>query len=168
MKKGELKSILDDLVCKYQETPLSTLECFYFPGDAEDVKDYGQALMHWTEDIRKHLIQLNKETTRMLRDKERESEISKDWLLSEILTYEHRLKSIYHSVVKFEYWLKIKYKPAPLTLLNPRQDLVPSSPSLNQVIPDTGRISCPKLNDGVALTERLDKVSFKRFFNLFS
>ena len=157
-KKDELKSILDDLVCKYQETPLSILECFYFPGDAEEVENYGQALMDWTSDIRKHLIQLKAETTKMLRDKEKDSEIPKDWLLSEFLTYEQRLKHIYHSVVKFEYWLKIKYKPA-------RQDLVlsESSSSAVQVIPDhTGRIPCPKPNDGVALTERLDKVSIKR------
>jgi hypothetical protein len=113
--------------------------------------------MDWTSDIRKHLIQLKTETTKILRDKEKDSEIPKDWLLSEFLTYEQRLKNIYHSVVKFEYWLKIKYKPAAA-----RQDLVLSSPSAVQVIPDTGRISCPKPNDGdVALTERLDKVSIK-------
>ena len=171
-KKSELNSVLDDLVCKYQETPLSTLECFYFPGDAEDVTNYGQALMDWTSDIRKHLIQLKAETTRMLRDKEKESEIPKDWLLSEFLTYEQRLKNIYHSVVKFENWLKIKYKPAPLPLSNPQQDMVSSSPSAVQVIADTGRISRPKPNDGVTLTERLDKVSFMhqriQYFNLLS
>ena len=117
--------------------------------------------MDWTSDIRKHLIQLKAETARMLRNKEKESEIPKDWLLSEFLTYEQRLKNIYHSVVKFENWLEIKYKPAPLPLSNPRQDLIPSSPSAVQVIPDTGRISRPKPNDSVSLTERLDKVSLK-------
>jgi hypothetical protein len=123
--------------------------------------------MDWTSDIRKHLIQLKAETTKMLRDKEKVSEIPKDWLFSEFLTYEQRLKNIYHSVVKFEYWLKIKYKPA-----RPRQDFVLSSPSAVQVIPDsdTRTISCP--NDGVALTERLDKVSLRhrspQFFNLLS
>ena len=160
-KKGELESIMDNLVCKYQETPLSVLECFYFPGDAEDVANYGQALIDWTSDIRKHLIQLKAETAKILRDKEKDSQIPKDRLLSDFLTYEQRLKNIYHSVVKFEHCLKIKYKPAPLPLSNPRQDLVPSSPSAAQVIPDTGRISRPKPNDGIALTERLDKVSLK-------
>ena len=161
-KKGELESILDTLVCKYQETPLSILECFYLPGDAEDVANYGQALIDWTSDIRKHLIQLKAETAKMLRDKEKEKEsgIPKDQLLSDFLTYEQRLKNIYHSVVKFEYRLKIRYKPAPLPLSNLRQDLVPSSPS-GQAIPDTRRISRPKPNDGVPLTERLDKVSLK-------
>ena len=115
--------------------------------------------MDWTSDIRKHLIQLKAETAKMLRDKEKESEIPKDWLLSEFLTYEQRLKNVYHSVVKFEYWLKIKYKPAPLP--NPRQNLVPSSLSAAQVIPDSGNISHPIPNDGVSLTERLDKVSLK-------
>lgn len=171
-KKGELESILDHLVCKYQETPLSVLECFYYPGDAEDVANYGQALMDWTSDIRKHLIQLKAETTKMLRDKEKESEIPKDWLLSEILTYEQRLKNVYHSVVKFENWLKIKYKPAPLPLSNPQQDMVPSSPSAVQATPDTGSISRSKPNDGVALTERLDKVSLMhkrpQLFNMLS
>lgn len=162
-KKGELESILDNLVCKYHETPLSILECFYFPGDAEDVANYGQALIDWTSDIRKHLIQLKAETTKMLRDKEKDSEIPKDRLLSDFLTYEQRLKNIYHSVVKFECWLKIKYKPVPLPLSNSRQEFVPSSPSAR-----------PKPNDGVALTERLDKVSLKlkhqmpQLFNLLS
>jgi hypothetical protein len=140
-KKGELNSILDILASKYQETPLSTLECFYFPGDAEDVENYGQALMDWTSDIRKQLIQLKSETAKMLREKEKEkeSELSKDWLLSEFSTYEQRLRNLYRSIVKFEYWLKIKYKPAPL--------------------PSTQQDSSP--NDDVPLTERLDKVSLK-------
>ena len=118
------------------------MESFYFPGDAEDVENYGQALMDWTSDIRKHLIQLKAETAKMLRDKEKESEIPKDWLQSEFLTYEQRLKNIYLSLIKFESSLKIKYKPAP-------------------VIPDAKRISGPTPIDGVSLTERLDKVSLK-------
>ena len=142
------------MVSKYQETPLSTLESFYFPGDGEDVENYGQALMDWTSDIRKHLIQLKAETVKILRDKEKESEIPKDWLLSEFLTYEQRLKNIYYSIAKFENWLKITYKPAPLR--NPPQ---PSSSCPSAA--DTGRTSSLIPNDGVSLTERLDKVSLK-------
>lgn len=106
--------------------------------------------MDWTSDIRKHLIQLKAETAKMLRDKENESEIPKDWLLSEFLTYEQRLKNIYRSVVKLESWLRIKYKPPP-------------------VLPDTKRTSGTTPNDGVPLTERLDKVGLRsQFFNLLS
>jgi hypothetical protein len=85
----------------------------------------------------------------MIRDKEKESEIQKDWLLSDFLTYEQQLKIIYYSIVKFESWLKIKYKPAP-------------------VIPDTEKILGSAHNDGVSLTERLDKVSLKLLFYLLS
>ena len=140
-KKGELDSILGTLVSKYQETPLSILECFYFPGDAEDVENYGQALMDWTSDIRKHLIQLKAETAKMLRDKENDPEI---------LIYEQRLKNIYDSVVKFEHRLKIKYKPS-----IPRQDLAPPKP--NDSVSLTERL------DGVSL-----KHQRPQFFNLLS
>jgi hypothetical protein len=92
----------------------------------------------------------------MLRDREKDSEIAKDFMLPDFSSYEQRLKKIYRSVVKFEYWLKIKYKPASLPTSKPQQDLVSPSPSV--IIPDTGRISRPKPNDGAALTERLDKV----------
>lgn len=142
---------MDHLVCEYEETPLSTLECFYSPGDAEDVANYGQELIDWTSNIRKDLILLKAETSKMLRDKD--SEIL---LLPDFSSYEQRLKKIYRSVVKFEYWLKIKHKPAFLPSSKPQQDLV--SPSPSAIIPDTGRISRPKLNDGATLTERLDKV----------
>jgi hypothetical protein len=81
------------------------------------------------------------ETAKLLQEKEKNSEILKDSLLSDFLPYEERLKKIYRSVVKFEYWLKIKYKPPP-----------PST-----VVPDT-RISSHKPNDSAPLTERLDKV----------
>jgi len=156
--EAELESILDHLVYKYQETPLSTLEGFYSPGDAQDVANYGQELIDWTSDIRKHLIQLKAETTRMLRDKTRDSEMPNGSSLSGFPSYEHRLKKIYHSVVKFEYWLKIKDKPALLSLSKPQQDLE-SPPSPSAAIPDTGRISCPsKPNDSAALTERLEKI----------
>jgi hypothetical protein len=123
------------------------------------VSNYGQALIDWTSDIRKHLIQLKAETAKMLRDKEKDSNILKD---ADFLTYEQRLKKIYHSVVKFEYWLKIKFKPAPSLLLSyPRRDLVPSSPS--SAVQDIIDISRRKPNDGVALTERLDRV--RKAFN---
>lgn len=153
-----MQSILDHLVCQYQETSLSALEGFYFPGDAEDVANYGQELIDWVSDIRKHLIQLKAETTKMLRDTENDSEILKESLLPDFLSYEQRLKSIYHSVVKFEQWLKIKPKSVLLPLSNPRQALVPP-PSHLKILPDSGRNSHPEVNDSTALTKRLDNVS---------
>ena len=164
IKKSDLQSILDHLVSKYQETPLSTIECFYVPGDAKDVANYGQELIDWISDIRKDLIQLKAETTKMLRDKEKDSEIPRNSLLSDFLLYENRLKNVYHSVVKFECCLEIKYKPARplLPLSNSRQVLVPQpqprSPSAT-VLPETGRILRPKPNASAVLTERLDRVS---------
>ena len=153
---------MDDLVSKYEETQLSTLKHFYIPADAEEVDNYGQALIDWTSSIRKNLIQLKAESAKMIREKEKDSKITKEWLLSEMSTYEQRLRNIYHSVIKFEYWLKIKYKPALLPLSNPGRDLVPSSPSGVQVISDSGRIS-PNSNDDISLTERLDKVSLIKY-----
>ncbi|KAF8812525.1 hypothetical protein BYT27DRAFT_7252046 [Phlegmacium glaucopus] len=150
----ELQSTLDHLVCKYQETSLSTLECFYPPGDAEDVANYGQELIDWISDMRKHLIQLKVETAKILRDKENTSEISSP--LPDFLSYEQRLKNIYHSVVKFEQLLKIKSKPALLPLSNPPEAWVPP-PSLSQILPETRRNSNP-IPHGVALTERLDRI----------
>lgn len=139
--KGELQSILEHLV-NYDETSLSTLKCFYVPGDAQDIANYGQGLIDWISAIRKHLIHLKVETTKIMRkDKGHwDSDISED--------YAHRLTTIYHSTSKLEYWLKIKYKP----LSNPRRALVPSV-----ILPDLGF----KPNDGPALTERLDKASLK-------
>jgi hypothetical protein len=92
----------------------------------------------------------------MLRDEEKDSEISKDY---DFLAYEQRLKNIYHSVVKFENCLKIRCSPAPLHLSYPRQSSSPLAVQL-QPIPD---ISRPKPNDsdGIVLTERLDNVSLK-------
>ena len=43
-----------------------------------------------------------------------------------------QLSNIYHSIVKLEYWLKIKYKPAPSPLSNLQQHLVSSSPFYSQ------------------------------------
>ena len=148
---------MDHIVCKYQETSLSTIECFYFPGDAEDVANYGQELIDWISDIRKHLIKLKAETMKILRDKEKGQELAKASPFPDFLAYEQRLKNIYHSVVNFEQSLKIKPKPVLLPLSNLRQALVLPSPS--GVQPDTERISRPGLSDDATLTERLDKVS---------
>ena len=60
--------------------------------------------------------------------------------------------NIYHSVVKFEYQLKTNISRHHC-LINPWQDLVPLSP--------TGRILHPRPNDGISLTEHLDRVSLK-------
>lgn len=141
---------------KYQETPLSTLEGFYSPGDAEDVAKYGQELIDWTSDIRKHLIRLKADTTKMLWDKQKDSNANGS-SLSAFPSYEHRLKKVFHSVVKLEYWLKRKDKPALLSFSEPQHDLE-SPPSPSAVIPDSGRVSCPKPNESAALTERLEKV----------
>lgn len=147
--------IIDTLACNYQETSLSTLESFYFPSDADDVQNYGQELIDWISGIRKQLIQVKAETARILRDKENGSEIPKDSSPNDFPSYEQRLKKIYHSTVKLECWLKIKYKPGLSSLSNPRPALAPLPSTL------AGRILHPKPNDGTALTERLDKVSFK-------
>ena len=148
---------MDHIVCKYQETSLSTIERLYFPGDAEDVANYGQELIDWISDIRKYLILLKAETRKILRDKEKGSELAKASPFPDFLAYEQRLKNIYHSVVNFEQSLKIKPKPVLLPLSNLRQALV--LPSSSGVQPDTERISRPGLSDDAALTERLDRVS---------
>jgi hypothetical protein len=91
-----------DILAKYQETLLSTLESFYF------LKTLKTTVKLWWIGLQISANILKAETAKVIQDKEKESEIQKDWLLSDFLTYEQRLKNIYYSIVKFESWLKTK------------------------------------------------------------